>query len=1412
MIDLLGNNTNIPAAVTGRKFRSIVNLSSISEPEAIELAYKNLNYHADIIISAGGENFIVYDIDSSGKISRPYTGNKCASGTGEFFLQQIKRMDLDVKDAVALALKGEAYNISGRCSVFCKSDCTHALNKGTDKADVAAGLTNMMAQKIVELTSKSGNKNALLIGGVSKNRAVVNYLEKHFTYLQIPEEADYFEAYGAAVYAFENDTISYNQDTLIKKDESSFTFYDALKTYSSMVSFKSFEQGRALKNDELVLGLDVGSTTTKAVLIRVEDDSIIASVYLRTNGDPVAASIECYRELRKQLEVPVNIIGLGVTGSGRYIAGLHAQSKGIINEIIAHAAATVYFDPEADTIFEIGGQDAKYTYITAGVASDYAMNEACSAGTGSFLEESANESLNINFKEIGDIALEAERAPNFNDQCSAFISSDIKNALHEGLTKEEIVAGLVYSICLNYTNRVKGSRPVGKKVFMQGGVCYNKAVPVAMAALTGKEIIVPPEPGLMGAFGVALEIKKRLKLNILAKKSFNLDELISRKVEYDKNFICAGGAEKCDRKCSISLITVNNKKYPFGGACNKYYNLQLTNHEKINGNNLVQLRQELVFEKYIHPVEIPEGAHSIGIPKSFLTNTYYPLYYNFFRQLGFNIILGDVPLKKGIDRKQAAFCYPAELAHGFIQDLIDRKPDYIFMPHIVEINNDASDFRDKTCVLLQAESYYLKASFKNELENMKILSPVLDFSGGFTSAREKMVKMASELGISGPDAYASFDFALNELKEMQNEFKSIGKRELELLEKDKDKFAVVLVGRAYNSYTKEANAGIPQKFSSRNVTIIPQDFLPYENETVIDHMYWGMGNQILKAGKFIKNHEQLYAAYITNFSCGPDSFLTGYFRDIMGNKPSLTLELDSHSADAGVNTRIEAFLDIVKCSREIENGEEDDFSDDSFKPLEIINGEIKDSGGSTVSINDSSVKMIVPNMGRFAAESFSAAFRHCGVNSEPLPVYTYDTVKTGRGNTTCKECLPLILTTGSMLDYYNKKKAPGEKTLFFMAGGDGPCRFGQYSVFLKELIRKQKLKNMGVFTLSDDNLYEGLGDDFDRRGYTALLVGDVYQNIYHAINTMAADKKDAVNIFEIEWNKIIHALETKDQNELYDQLYISAEILSRIKREYSYEELPKAAVIGEIFVRNDEFSRVDLMNKLYERRIIPKVAPVTEYVHYSNYLIDKGFTTETYTLKEKLRFRIRKFVQLRIEKKIRNIMAGSGFCDDEITDVNEIIKRSEQLIDPELAGEAILTVGSAMYEIISNVSGVISIGPFGCMPSRVAESILNSEMNVEGKIAAEKNRVEVSEKVNDLPYLAIETDGNLYPQIIQSKIEIFILQTERLHKELSESGEKERLLHLIKFKKRFEDTLKGYYEELPDTFFEGDKSIVPENE
>lgn len=343
--------------VTGRKFRENVNLTKITEPEAIEysLEYLNLdNKEYNVLVSAGGETTIVYELDNFHKITNVHIGNKCASGTGEFFLQQIRRMALEPDEAIKLAKNEHPHKIAGRCSVFCKSDCTHALNKGEKKGSVVSGLCKMISGKIIELLSTLKTKNVILTGGVTKNSVVMDYLKRQVDKLLIPDQACYFEALGAALYGLKHETLVFpGIKNLYNEGESSFEFLKKLSDYTPKVSFKDVKHSKVKENGNYILGVDVGSTTTKAILLEKSTNEIAASIYLRTNGNPVEAARNCYREIKKQTEnKKIKIIGLGVTGSGRHIVGLHAFTDGIINGIIAHAAASVYFDKDVDTILK----------------------------------------------------------------------------------------------------------------------------------------------------------------------------------------------------------------------------------------------------------------------------------------------------------------------------------------------------------------------------------------------------------------------------------------------------------------------------------------------------------------------------------------------------------------------------------------------------------------------------------------------------------------------------------------------------------------------------------------------------------------------------------------------------------------------------------------------------------------------------------------------------------------------------------------------------------------------------------------------------------------------------------------------------------------------------------------------------
>lgn len=1364
--------SGLRVCATGRKFRHFLDLVTISEPEAVELAIRHLlptGHPYRVVVSAGGETFMVYHLDEEDRIQNIHTGNKCASGTGEFFLQQIRRMSLTLADVDHMTMPEKRHQVSGRCSVFCKSDCTHALNKGIPKPQVVAGLARMMAGKILELLNKLPRESILLIGGCTANQPLVDFLRQEINDLHIPPEAACVEALGAALWALAHETPSVpDLNRIFDGRRLDFAFLPPLTGFSDQVEFKEHPRGRAITDDRTILGLDVGSTTTKGVIMRRRDKAILAADYLRTNGDPVEASRRVYQSLAAQLAAPVVIEGLGVTGSGRQIAGLHAMTDGVINEIIAHATAALHFDPEVDTIFEIGGQDAKYTYITNGVPSDYAMNEACSAGTGSFLEEAARESLGLEVTAIGDTAYRAERPPNFNDQCAAFIGSDIKSAAQEGMALEEIVAGLVYSICMNYTNRVKGNRPVGRKVFIQGGVCYNRAVPAAMAALTGKQMVVPPDPGLMGAFGVALEVERRVEQGMLAAGRFDLDELGRREVAYGKPFRCGGGKE-CDRGCEIARVIINGKTYPFGGICNRYDNLIHKRQVESSGLDLVIRRERRVFRD-LAPAD-GDNCPTVGMNRSFQVNTYFPFYNRFFAELGSRLVLPDTVDPDGMEQRTAPFCFPVEISHGYLANLLAKKPDFVFLPHLRGLPGAKGEAVSCTCPLAQGEPFYLQAAFPG-LAGQPLLTPGLNFSGGIAANLPVFKEIAAWLGVRPGRAKAAMQAAIAEQEAFSADLRRMGAEALAELERHPEQVGVVLFGRPYNSMVQVANRGIPAKFASRGIRIIPLDMVPCQEETLDPdgNMYWAMGQMILRAARFVARHPQLFGVFVTNFSCGPDSFVVTYFRDIMGRKPSLTLELDSHTADAGIETRIEAFLDIVHYYPRLDAKR---MAAANRLPVfrsampEVAAGRagVRTSAGDWLPLTDRRVKVVLPAMGKFGTALVAGAFARCGIRAEALPPADEEVLKLGRGNTSCKECLPLQTTIGAMLHYLRQRPAD-EVTAYLMPSAEGPCRFGQYHVFSRRVIEKQQIPDAAVLVVTSANGYGGLGDRYTLAAWRGIVIGDLFDEIWATILTAAADRDDALAILDREYQAIQQVIH-EDWPVIAARLKAAAVNLSRIRLRLPYAAIPKVSLIGEIYVRHDPISLQRLVERMADRGFILRTAQTSEWIKYTDWLIRHGIEGGS-----SLSWWGRYWVKRHFDRQIRQLLAPSGlFFHGEKVAVEPLIEAGRRFISPHLTGEAIITVGAALHEILHPACGIISIGPFGCMPSRLAEAILNEKFSATEKRAlagdhGASGQPAILESERKFPFLAIETDGNPFPQLIEARLEAFCLQAQRLHEEM----------------------------------------------
>jgi hypothetical protein len=313
--------------------------------------------------------------------------------------------------------------------------------------------------------------------------------------------------------------------------------------------------------------------------------------------------------------------------------------------------------------------------------------------------------------------------------------------------------------------------------------------------------------------------------------------------------------------------------------------------------------------------------------------------------------------------------------------------------------------------------------------------------------------------------------------------------------------------------------------------IIPHDMLPADEHTVNRKMFWAMGQKIMKAAQFVKNRKNLFGCYITNFSCGPDAFLLGFFRRAMQLKPSLTLELDQHTADAGLDTRIEAALDIMNAFYNSVSMQKT--AAPGYSPATIhFDAEpyVIDSQGKKRSLFDPSVEIILPSMGRYGTESVAAVMRSRGFNAKALPIADTGVLRTGRKNASCKECLPYLVTTGLFLSYLEKRTDPDVVSLLFMPTGGGPCRLGQYCVAIEHVLEHHALPNVAVLSLTDENGYAGLGKSALLSAWQAIVASDIFEDMNSVIAAAACDPQQAQQTLECEWKKLLEHFEgTKKQ-------------------------------------------------------------------------------------------------------------------------------------------------------------------------------------------------------------------------------------------------------------------------------------------
>ena len=1179
----------------------------------------------------------------------------------------------------------------------------------------------------------------------------------------IPAEAAYFEAFGAALLAEGSGSPLPSAENILKESQIRFDRYKDLKTAAEKVRYLETEIAPVKKGHEYILGIDGGSTTTKACLIDMENSEIVAAHYGRTHGDPVQALKNCIIELRKKIhkdigdETAIRIPLCATTGSSREILGVFMETAGVYNEIIAHSYGTTFFSEDVDTIFEIGGQDAKYVLLENRVPIDYAMNEACSAGTGSFLEESAAGDLNIAHAwEIGEIALKADNPLKFGEHCSAFINSDIRKAIQQGAKREDITAGIVTSIVSNYLNRVVGNRTIGRKVFLQGGVAKNKAVPLAFAMLLDKEILVPPAPELMGCFGVGILARQKYREGLLDSGSFDLEDALDTKIEYGKVFTC----KSCDNNCPIQVLNVNGHKYMFGGRCSKYTNSrkESANTEKVY--NYIDERNKLMFETCAPRAEDfkQNYPYTVGIPRCFSVHTLYPLYSWFFHELGIPTVLSEEIDHKGVARVESTYCFPAEIAHGAVQDIVNRNTDYIFVPHFRDMPSMEKDVHANFCPITQSLPYYIQKAFP-DVPGEKLLPLIVTFKFGEGKALEYFLKMGEQLSLPEAAVKKAFRIAMDKQQEYFNASRKLGQLALERA-KESNHPVIALLGRPYNAFTPEANMGIPRKFSSRGYSIIPYDILPVGEEDIFPNMYWYYGQMDMKAASMLKDEPNIYVTYITNFSCAPDSFILHYLKWMMGTKPFLILELDSHSADAGVDTRVEAFLDIIAGYRSrLESSKENrydnglSFINNGREELHILNSHT----GEKIPFKDNPrVKMLLSNMGELSTEMMASIIRSTGYNAEALPMADSQTLQLARSHASGKECVPSHLVLGGALKFINSPAyRKDEIYLLFVPITTGPCRTGQYYVFFENLFRDLRLENVVVFTMSADNSYNELGPYFSRYMWQGLVIADYMKDIQTSLRACAEDPVQAISRYNSLWREITTAAEA-DFPSVYPALKKVAGEIAKIPLKKTIHEIPRVLIVGEIYVRRDDFAVDELVELMSRKNIIAKVSGISEWIHYLDFVRE-------YDLKKRLKLtpwfkraaapemkalftlQLEKAWKHGIERKVKRRLNKPDLIPHTPHNMKKIMANTtENFVNLELNSEIAISSGVAATAMEEGYSGVINISPFACLIGRVIEGLFTPW-------ARERN----------YPAMSLEVDGNQLPPNIINKLNIFMMNVLR---------------------------------------------------
>lgn len=1307
----LFSNEDITLMVTGSGGISVsewIGIAFIQEVVASTKAIETFIPHTDVVIELGGEDAKITYFE--GGIEQRMNGT-CAGGTGAFIDQMASLLKTDASGLNELAKEHKViYPIAARCGVFAKTDIQPLINEGAAREDIAASVFQSVVNQTISglACGKPIRGNIAFLGGplqfLSELRErFIETLKIADHQIVFPDNAELYVAMGAALSSKALNPVSFkslesklyllNEVTVheVERLEPLFKNEKELEEFRKRhsVSKVSIRDLAGFKG-ECFLGIDAGSTTTKAALID-EKGAVLYSYYGSNNGSPLNSAVTILKDIYKKLPKDARIANSTVTGYGEGLikAALDVDIGEI--ETIAHYKAAEKILPGVEFILDIGGQDMKCLRVKNGVIDSIMLNEACSSGCGSFIETFAY-SLNMSVKDFAVEALLARQPVDLGSRCTVFMNSRVKQAQKEGASVGDISSGLSYSVIKNALQKVikiRNPEEIGDKVIVQGGTFYNDAVLRSFELISGKEAVRPDIAGLMGAYGAALIAQERYETGY---KSTLLSE--NRLLNFDM--------EVSMRRCSLCgnncLLTVNNfgdgKEFVSGNRCERGAGIE---EKKESAPNLFDFKYKRVFS-YTPLKQDQAYRGTIGIPRVLNIYENYPFWFTFFTELKYRVELSPRSSKKiyelGIETiPSESVCYPAKLVHGHIMSLVKRDVDIIFYPCIpyesIEYKDADNHFN---CPIVTSYPEVIKNNMDVIKESGTVfMNPFLPF---YNKKRltQRLFDEFGVFGISKAEIERAAEKAWVELNNVKQDIRNKGEEVLRYLEQTGGK-GIVLAGRPYH-IDHEINHGIPNIITGFGMAVLTEDSIAHLGNIqqplrVVDQ--WVYHSRLYRAASFVKDKKNLEIVQLNSFGCGLDAVTTDQVEEILSSSGKIytVLKIDEIDNLGAAKIRIRS-LKAAMDERD-KNGFELLKGDSSYKKVKFTKKMKKNH------------TILVPQMSPIHFQFLEEAFNSSGYNVEVLPSVDRKAVDEGLKYVNNDACYPSIIVVGQVVEALKSGRYDLDNTSVMITQTAGGCRATNYIGFLRKALKNANMPNIPVISLNFAGLEKNPGFKKTPGLLNKILIGLVYGDLLMRVlyRVRPYEKiKGSANLLYNSWvERCKESVRSGKHRTFKDNIYKIVEEFDSLK--LNNIEKPKVGLVGEILVKFHPTANnnvVDIIEKEGAEAVMPDLVDFLLYCAYDSnfkhqYLADKKMTKVIKNVAIDLIEYYRKDMRKALEKSKRFHAPCSIY---QLADMaSEILSIGNQ------TGEGWFLTAEMIELIKSGAQNIVCMQPFACLPNHV---------------------------------------------------------------------------------------------------------------